>query len=70
MSSYDRVFVPCKSCGHRLEFQTKTGGCWFDDFELHEAPADMLGGIDGESEECDKCGVTTTVHVKCIPYLL
>lgn len=57
MGMYDRVMVPCPKCGSKVEFQSKTGPCLLQEFELDKVPAEILEGINACSPiSCRKCG--------------
>ena len=42
MGMYDTVHVPCPTCGEKQGFQTKSGPCELREYELDEAPADVI----------------------------
>lgn len=57
MGMFDTVLVPCPKCGNKVGFQSKSGTCELIDFELDDAPAEVLAGANRHSpHKCDKCG--------------
>ena len=56
---YDSIMVPCPRCGTKTPFQSKSGPCLLDSFELEEAPADVLEDVMRHGPAtCAKCGTT------------
>ena len=57
MGLYDTVHVPCPNCGTLSEFQSKSGDCTLSNYQLSNAPADVLVDINRHAPNtCDKCG--------------
>lgn len=42
---YDTVNVPCPKCGTKAGFQSKGGDCVLAEYELSEAPVDVLSDV-------------------------
>jgi len=67
MGYYDSVNVPCPICGTKTWFQSKSGPCNLDYWELDEAPADVLMDVNRHAPyKCDKCGTLFQVEVRFI----
>ena len=65
MGLYDTVMVPCPQCGTSAEFQSKSGVCNLDTYALHEAPDDVLLGVNRHAPAtCVKCGVRFGVEIE------
>ena len=56
MEMYDSVWVPCTKCNKLVEFQSKAGLCQLSNYNLSNAPADVLGDLAGDVGCCQKCG--------------
>ena len=59
MGMFDTVYVKCPGCGERVGCQSKSGGCYLDEYELDTAPIEVLAGILGGNgwtycETCDR----------------
>lgn len=71
MGCFDSVFVNCGTCGKRIEFQSKAGGCRMNIFNIPDAgiPPVIAGDLDGECRDCS-CGKTirikTTISIQVI----
>ena len=69
MGLFDQVYVPCPRCGTKHEAQSKSGGCSLEQYELHEAPADVLVGLNWIGPlQCSKCGANFKVAIQTIAY--
>lgn len=56
MGLYDTVMVPCPDCGHKEEFQSKSGECILSYFELEDCPFDVMIDINRHSPyTCHEC---------------
>lgn len=67
MGMYDTVLVPCPNCGHKNEIQSKGGDCFLNEYELHDAPTDVLSDINRHApHECEKCESGFSIHLKTI----
>lgn len=57
MGCYDTVMVPCPTCGNREPFQSKSGECLLENYNLEEAPDHVLGDVNRHAPyDCQKCG--------------
>ena len=64
MGMYDTVKVPCPQCGEISDFQTKVGDCVLAEYELRNAPADVLLDVTRHPPNtCKKCGTRFVVSV-------
>ena len=67
MGSFDIVKVPCPKCGAVAEFQSKGGQCMLEEYDLENAPADVLMDINRHSPyTCRCCSTEFEVDVKII----
>lgn len=56
MGSYDMVNIRCPRCGDaEVEFQSKSGACNFEEYDLDSAPAEVLVGIIDQIKVCNNC---------------
>lgn len=61
MGMFDSVYVDCPKCGTDIEFQSKAGDCILGTYNLNNAPQEILEDIEGDVEECHKCGETVKI---------
>ena len=67
MGMFDSIMVPCPKCGRRREFQSKSGGCYLETYELDRAPLDVLLDVNRHAPySCEQCGTLFAVHVQAI----
>jgi predicted RNA-binding Zn-ribbon protein involved in translation (DUF1610 family) len=67
MGCYDTVMVPCPSCGNREPFQTKSGECSLEEYDLENAPDLVLGDVNRHAPyNCQKCGALFYVKSKIV----
>ncbi len=67
MGCFDSVMVPCPKCGQKSEFQSKGGDCILATYELHTAPADVLGDVNRHSPNvCERCGTSFGVRLTTV----
>ena len=65
MGLYDIVMVKCPNCGTKEEFQSKSGDCFLDVYELENCPDDVLWDVNRHSPyECSDCGILFQVDLK------
>lgn len=70
MGCYDTVYVECKNCGNRVEFQSKADYCTMSKYVLNidSIPPAIAGDLDGESRTCS-CGQTITIITQTIMHV-
>jgi len=67
MGMFDGVLVPCPECGTPHEAQSKSGDCTLRNFNLGDAPAEVLADINRHAPfTCERCGTLFAVEVQCI----
>lgn len=64
MGMYDCVIVKCPRCSRDVYFQSKGGECLGRNYEVHEAPADVLQDADRHGETCEGCGLKFGLKVE------
>ena len=67
------VLVPCPKCGEESVFQSKSGPCILDEYNLSDCPSDVLSDVNRHAPNtCEKCGtafyVEVTTTVKTCPH--
>lgn len=45
MGMYDTVWVKCPHCGKRTDMQSKSGDCCLDNYELKDAPIEVVADL-------------------------
>jgi len=60
MGLYDSIMVPCPKCGYRNEFQTKSGPCLLNTYQIEDAPDDAM--LDVNRHAPTKCHVCDTMY--------
>ena len=72
MGMYDTVIVPCPGCAKEAGFQSKSGECELQTFDLKDCPVNILADVNRHSPyNCD-CGAVfevDTISVKSIRVL-
>ena len=61
MGMFDRLFIRCKACGEKIEFQSKAGKCMLEEYNICDVPANIAGDLDGEAQTCLNCGKENTI---------
>jgi len=56
MGCFDSVMVPCPKCGKKHEFQSKSGRCCLDEYELADAPSDVMENVNRHAPRECECG--------------
>ncbi len=58
MGLYDSVWMPCKKCGHEIDFQSKAGDCLMYDYKPTGIPYLIAREIheSGYVSRCRECG--------------
>ena len=62
MGMFDSVFADCPNCGHGVEYQTKRGECILGEYELDDAPPDVLRGVTCAESKCLGCNRMIKLH--------
>ena len=60
MGLYDSIMVPCPKCEYRNEFQTKSGPCELNTYQIEDAPDDAM--LDVNRHAPIKCHVCDTMY--------
>jgi hypothetical protein len=56
MGVYDTVRVPCPQCGTLGYFQTKSGPCEMKEYDLADAPVDVMANVNRHAPwQCEEC---------------
>jgi hypothetical protein len=67
MGLYDIVKVPCPTCGTTSEFQTKSGACNMEVYELDDCPPDVITDVNRHAPNtCQKCKTKYGVRFKIV----
>lgn len=67
MGTYDTINVPCPKCGTKSGFQTKSGRCTLAEYELNEAPADVMEDVMRHGPAtCLSCGTIFGVQFQIV----
>ncbi len=67
MGTYDTINVPCPKCGTKSGFQTKSGQCTLTEYELNEAPADVMEDVMRHGPAtCRSCGTVFGVQFQIV----
>lgn len=58
MGMFDEVVANCPICLAKdtLLFQSKAGKCDLSSYRLHEVPPIIAASLDGNTDNCKKCG--------------
>lgn len=67
MGMYDTIFVPCPKCGTKSEFQSKSGDCLLDVYNLSNCPDDVLQDVNRHAPNMCKnkdCRTYFSVDIK------
>lgn len=54
MGVFDSIHVRCPACGANIEFQSKSGDCFLQNYSLFSAPADVIVGTSPEQCACGR----------------
>ena len=55
MGCFDRVYITCPKCYHKVEFQSKAGRCAMAEFDEDRVPLDIAADIEGDYSICSHC---------------
>jgi len=57
MGMFDSVIATCPNCGETIEWQTKSGYCHLDVFNIDKenVPIVIANSLNGELEQCSNC---------------
>ena len=64
MGMFDTVLVPCPNCGEKAEFQSKSGECLLEVFELKDCPDDILANVNRHAPVTCDCGTAFEVDLE------
>jgi len=66
MGMFDRIFITCPKCKGRVECQSKSGPQRLQEYELEDAPMQVVAGIiDGDGYTyCNTCKKDVLIEVK------
>ena len=56
MGVFDTVLANCPNCGELNEFQTKSGKCTLETYNLKNCPEDVLANVNRHSPVKCECG--------------
>ncbi|MFA5319533.1 MAG: hypothetical protein WC387_04210 [Candidatus Paceibacterota bacterium] len=63
MGVFDTVLVKCPKCGKKNDFQTKSGDCFLEVYELDNCPDNVLADVNRHSPCHCKCGTIYEVDI-------
>ena len=64
MGMFDTVWVKCPKCGNENGFQSKSGGCKNENYDLDDCPDDVIENVNRHSPvECEVCGSKYKVDI-------
>lgn len=67
MGMFDTIWVPCPTCGKKEGFQSKSGDCLLRDYELDEAPMNVLLDVNRHSPyQCTDCNTVFEVKFSVV----
>ena len=65
MGMFDSVWVPCPKCNTPSEFQSKSGECRLESYDLKDCPDDVLAGVNRHAPNtCADCGTKFWVKLQ------
>jgi hypothetical protein len=65
MGMYDTVICECPNCRSQEEFQSKSGDCILQTFDLKDCPDDILQDVNRHAPcNCTGCGIILQVNIK------
>lgn len=67
MGMFDSVWVDCPRCGGKMEFQSKEGECYLNNYSLDDAPIEVLRDIVNDPSYHEKCGQWVVIVSPDIP---
>ena len=69
MGMFDTVWIKCPSCTEEIDVQSKTGDCFLDEYNLENAPLDVIVGT-MHPTTCPCCGTTFIVEFEPHPVVI
>jgi hypothetical protein len=64
MGMFDTVMVRCPRCGEKSEFQSKSGKCLLNVYELDDCPKDVLADVNRHAPNiCEYCETVFAVDL-------
>ncbi len=55
MGMYDSLYVECPQCKNELQFQSKSGVCFLEDYHKNDLPPEVAMGMEGDIVRCQFC---------------
>ncbi len=55
MGMFDSLYIKCPKCNNKLEFQSKSGGCFVDSYNKNSLTPEVAIGMDGNIVRCQFC---------------
>lgn len=56
MGMFDSVYADCPECGSAVEFQSKEGECYLNNYTIETAPTEVLRDVINYPRYCRDCG--------------
>ena len=64
MGMFNTVLVNCPKCGKTHEFQSKSGNCTLEEYNLKECPTDVIIDVNRYSPYKCACGAVFEVDIE------
>lgn len=61
MGLYDCIYADCPKCGNELKFQSKSGDCLLNNYDLKNSPEDVLADANRHAPIKCKCGSLVSI---------
>ncbi len=62
MGCFDSLYVDCPKCNTPVEWQSKAGKCYLNQYTINDLPPAIAGDLHNQSARCDNCGTVLVVH--------
>lgn len=63
MGCFDTVHILCPRCNTHIKLQSKGGECELENYDLANAPLDVLCGLMDEDFFCDNCNLRLKISI-------